>query len=113
MDIMDRISRGEVSRHLQRYSINNRGWLRRDGRLCVPRASDLLRAVLEEAHHSRMTIHPDGDKMYLDMKRMFYWGGMKKDVAEFIAKCLMCQSVKAEQQKPGGLLQSLDVPGWK
>ena len=47
-----------------------------------------------------MTIHPDGDKMYKDMKRMFYWSGMKKDVAEFVAKCLVCQRVKAEQQRP-------------
>ena len=57
-----------------------------------------------------MIIHLGGDKMYWDMKRMFYWGGMKKDVAEFVAKCLVCQRVKVEQQKPDGLLQPLDVP---
>lgn len=43
-----------------------------------------------------MTIHSDGDKMYRDMKRIFYWGGMKKDVEEFVAKYLICQRVKAE-----------------
>ena len=94
--IMDLIIGGEVSRHLQRYSLDDRGYLRRDGRLCVPRVEDLLRTVLEEAHHSRMTIHPGGDKMYRDMRRVFYWSGMKKSVAEFVSKCLVCQRVKAE-----------------
>ena len=93
--------------------MDDRGYLRRDGRLCVPRVEDLMRAVLEEAHHSRMTIHPGGDKMYRDMRRVFYWSGMKKSVAEFVSKCLMCQRVKAEQKKPAGLLLPLDVPEWK
>ena len=51
-DIMDLVVKGEVSKHLQRYSMDDRGYLRRDGRLCVPRVEDLMRAVLEEAHHS-------------------------------------------------------------
>lgn len=51
--------------------------------------------------------------MYRDMNRMFYWNGMKKDMAEFVAKCLICLRVKAEQQKPDGLLQPLDMSGWK
>ncbi len=72
MKIMGRVSQGGVSRYLQCYSTDSRGWLRRDGRLCVPCISDLLRVVLEEAHHSRMTIHLGGDKMYRDMKSMFY-----------------------------------------
>ena len=57
---------------------------------------DLVNKVLEEAHHSRMTIHPGGDKMYRDMKRIFFWDGMKKDVAEFVFRCIVCQQVKAE-----------------
>ena len=69
---MDRIVKGEVSKHLQRYSMDCKGWLRRDGRMCVPRIGDLMRTVLEEAHHSQMTIHPGGDKMYRDMRRVFY-----------------------------------------
>ena len=107
---MDSLSRGETSSHLSRYSTDDRGWLRRDGRLCVPRVGSLLRTVLEDAHHSRMTIHPGGDKMYRDMKRLFFWAGMKKDIVEFVYRCLVCQQVKAEQKKPGGLLHPLDVP---
>ena len=57
-----------------------------------------------------MTIHPGGDKMYKDIKRTFFWNGMKKDVEDFVSKCMVCQQVKAEQIKPGGLLHPLEVP---
>ena len=68
IEIMDKLIRGETSSHLARYSIDDKGWLRRDGRLCVPMVEDLVRKVLDEAHRSKLTIHPGGDKMYKDMK---------------------------------------------
>ena len=73
----------------------------------------MRKAILDDAHHSKMTIHPGGDKMYKDMKRVYFWAGMKKDVAEFFARCFVCQQVKAEQKKPGGLLHLLEMPQWK
>ncbi|PKU82604.1 hypothetical protein MA16_Dca019279 [Dendrobium catenatum] len=51
--------------------------------------------------------------MYGDIKSLFWWPGMKKDVADFVARCEACQLVKAEHQRPGGLLQSLPIPEWK
>ena len=51
--------------------------------------------------------------MYMDMRRVYFWAGMKKDVAEYVARCLVCQQVKEEQKKPGGLLHPLEVPQWK
>ena len=110
---MDKLRRGETSSHLNRYAIDEKEWLRRDGRLCVPQTRSLIKAVLEEAHHSKMTIHPGGDKMYRDMKRVFFWVGMKKDVGEFVSQCLVCQQIKVEQKKPSGLLHPLEVPQWK
>ena len=68
---------------------------------------------MHEAHHSKYTIHPGVTKMYQDMKRMYWWPGMKRDVASFVAKCLTCQQVKFEHQKPGGQLQPLYIPKWK
>ena len=49
-----------------------------------------------------MTIHPGGDKMYKDMKRVYFWAGMKKDVAEYVARCLVCQQVKRSKRNPAG-----------
>ena len=98
---------------MSRYTLDGERWLRRDDRLCVPQDEGLRKAILDDAHRSKMTIHPGGDKMYQDMKRVFFWAGMKKDVAEYVARCLVCQQVKAEQKKPGGLLHPLEVPQWK
>ena len=51
--------------------------------------------------------------MYQDMKRNYWWPGMKRDIAEFVSKCLTCQQIKIEHKKPGGLLQPLEVAEWK
>jgi hypothetical protein len=51
--------------------------------------------------------------MYQDLKKMFWWPGMKKDIALFVAKCLACQRIKIEHQRPSGELQPLEIPEWK
>ena len=68
---------------------------------------------MEEVHHSSYTIHPGSTKMYQDLKEFFWWEGTKKDVAEFVSKCLVCQQVKAEHQKSVGLFQRIDILEWK
>ncbi|KAA0053631.1 ty3-gypsy retrotransposon protein [Cucumis melo var. makuwa] len=58
-------------------------------------------------------MHPGSTKMYQDLKRVYWWRNMKREVAEFVSKCLVCQQVKAPRQKPAGLLQPLSIPEWK
>ena len=89
------------------------GVLRVNGRVCVPNDATLRRQILDEAHSTPYTVHPGSTKMYQDLKQHFWWNGMKRQVAELVAKCLVCQQVKAEHQRPAGLLQPLDVPEWK
>ncbi|WVZ71430.1 hypothetical protein U9M48_020018 [Paspalum notatum var. saurae] len=55
-------------------------------------------------------IHPGSEKMYQDLKQKFWWYGMKREVAEYVALCDVCQRVKVEHQKPVGLLQPLKIP---
>ena len=69
--------------------------------------------VLKEFHNSNFAVHPGGTKMYQDLKRHYWWKGMKSDVARFVARCLTCQQVKTEHQRPAGLLQPLPVAEWK
>ena len=95
VELVEKLIRGESSSHLSRYTLDDKGWLRRDDRLCVPRDENLRKTILDDAHRSKMTIHPGGDKIYMDMRRVYFWAGMKKDVAEFVARCLVCQQVKA------------------
>ena len=56
----------------------------------MPDVAAVRKEVLEEAHKSKFFIYPGSNKMYQDLKRNFWWQGMKKDVAEFVAKCLIC-----------------------
>jgi len=89
------------------------GLWRMEGRICVPNQGNLRRSILEEAHKSDFAVHPGATKMYQDLKKQFWWAGMKKEVAEYVNKCLVCQKVKIEHQKPAGLLQPLEIPEWK
>jgi hypothetical protein len=79
----------------------------------VPNVKELKDKILCEAHESAYSIHPGGNKMYHDLKATYWWYGMKRDVAEYVALCSTCQRVKAEHQRPARLLQPLQVPEWK
>ena len=68
---------------------------------------------LQEAHDSPYSIHPGNTKMYLDLRERFWWPSMKREIAKYIALCDVFQRVKAEHQKPAGLLQPLPIPEWK
>jgi hypothetical protein len=81
-------------------------------RLCVPKG-EAREVLLDEAHNSAYSIHPGTTKMYLDLKTRYWWRGMKKEIAQYVARCDTCQRTKAEHQKPAGLLQPLLVPEWK
>ena len=68
------------------------------GRLWVPNDDALRLDILEEAHRSRFLIHPGVTKMYQDLKRTYWWIGMKRDVVDFVSKCQTCQLIKAQHQ---------------
>ena len=78
--------------------------LRFRGRLCVPDHDQVREEVLGECHRSKFSIHPGSNKMYRDMKRQYWWKGMKKDVARYVSRCTVCHQVKIEHQRPEGLL---------
>ena len=79
-------------------------------RLCIPNDDALRWNILKEAHRSKFSMHLCVTKMYPDLKRTYWWIGMKTDVVDFVSKCQTCQLIKAQHQLPGGLLQSLQIP---
>ena len=83
------------------------GVLRFQDRVCVPSVPELRRAILEECHMSSLSIHPGATKVYQDLRQMFWWSGMKREVNEFVLECLVCQKAKIEHQKPSRKLQRL------
>ncbi|GJX47248.1 putative reverse transcriptase domain-containing protein [Tanacetum coccineum] len=74
-------------------------------RIWVPLKGDVRTLIMDEAHKSKYSIHPGADKMYYDLRDRYWWPGMKKDITEYVSKCLTCLKVKAEHQRPSGLLQ--------
>jgi hypothetical protein len=76
-------------------------------RLCVPNITSIRELILKEAHETTYSIHPGSEKMYQDLKKRFWWYGMKREIAEYVARCDSCQRIKAEHQRPAGLLHPL------
>ena len=109
MSMRKKVEEGEQSD----FSIRHDGALVISSRLCVQIAKELKRQVLEEAHSSSYAMHPSSTKMYRTLKEYYWWSGMKREVVEYVSKCFICQQVKAERQKPSGLLQPLPIPEWK
>ena len=95
------------------FSVKEAGSLYFQNRLCVPYDKELKKRLLFEARNTVFTMHPGCNKMYQDLKRHYWWKGMKRDVIEYVSKCLTCQQVKVEHQVPTGLLQPLPIPQWK
>ncbi|GKB30753.1 putative reverse transcriptase domain-containing protein [Tanacetum coccineum] len=85
--------------------LNNKSWLTCYG--------DLRTLIMNESHKSKYSIHLGSDKMYQDMKQLYWWPNMKADIATYVSKCLTCLKVKAEHQKPSGLLVQPEIPQWK
>ncbi|GJV32235.1 putative reverse transcriptase domain-containing protein [Tanacetum coccineum] len=82
--------------------LNNKSWL-----LCY---GDLRTLIMHESHKSKYSVHPGYDKMYQDMKKLYWWPNMKADITTYVSKCLTCLMVKAENQKPSGLLVQPEIP---
>ncbi|GKC68506.1 putative reverse transcriptase domain-containing protein [Tanacetum coccineum] len=79
----------------------------------LPCYSDLRTLIMHESHKSKYSVHPGCNKMYQDMKQLYWWPNMKANIATYVSKCLTCLRIKAEHQKPSGLLVQPEIPQWK
>ncbi|GJW60349.1 putative reverse transcriptase domain-containing protein [Tanacetum coccineum] len=84
-----------------------------NGKSWLPCYDDLWTVIVHESHKSKYSIHPGSDKMYQDMKKLYWWPNMKADIATYVSKCFTSAKVKAEQQRPSGLLVQPQIPQWK
>ncbi|GJZ78071.1 putative reverse transcriptase domain-containing protein [Tanacetum coccineum] len=93
--------------------------VRPDGTRCIKKRSwlpffgGLRDLIMHESHKSKYSIHPGSDKMYQDPNKLYWWPNIKAIIAEYVGKCLTCSRVKAEYQKPSGLLIQPEIPTWK
>ena len=110
VSIRDRVQSGTGD---EGWTVHSNGSLRYRGRVVVAHSIYLREEILREFHCSRFVVHLGGMKMYQDLRCQYYWSGTKRHVGDFVRRCLTCQQVKAEHQKPSGLLQPLEVAEWK
>ncbi|GJY25988.1 putative reverse transcriptase domain-containing protein [Tanacetum coccineum] len=79
----------------------------------IPCFSDLRALIMHKSHKSKYSIHPGLDKIYHDLKKLYSWPNMKAEITTYVSKCLTYAKVKAEYQKPSGLLVQPEIPTWK
>nr|GEY40324.1 reverse transcriptase domain-containing protein [Tanacetum cinerariifolium] len=89
------------------------GTLCLNGRSWLPCYGDLRTVIMHESHKSKYSIHPGFDKMYQDMRKLYWWSNIKADITTYVSKCLTCAKVKAEHQRPSGFLVQPEIPQWK
>nr|GEU41241.1 putative reverse transcriptase domain-containing protein [Tanacetum cinerariifolium] len=106
---------GMIRRDIPKEKLEPRanGTLFLNGRSWLPCYSDLRSVMMHESHKSKYSIHPGFDKMYQDMKKLYWWPNMKANIANYVSKCLTCARVKDEHQRPSGLLVQPAIPEWK
>nr|GEZ40860.1 putative reverse transcriptase domain-containing protein [Tanacetum cinerariifolium] len=84
-----------------------------NGRSWLPCYGNLRTVIMHESHKSKYSIHPGFDKMFQDMKKLYWWPNIKADIATYVSKCWTYAKVKAEHQRPSGLLVQPKIPEWK
>jgi hypothetical protein len=95
------------------FSLDNQGTVFFEGRIVVPKLQSLREMIMKEAHDTPLSIHPGSTKMYHDLKTTYWWTRMKREIASYVSQCDVCRRVKAEHQRPAGVLQPLKIPEWK
>ena len=95
------------------FTKNQRGLLYYKNRLYIPNIESLKREILDEYHKQPYAGHPGYQKMLTALKKKLFRPGMKRDVAEYLSRCMECQLVKVEHQHPEGLLNLLPIAEWK
>ncbi|GKD38591.1 putative reverse transcriptase domain-containing protein [Tanacetum coccineum] len=92
---------------------------RDDGGICffdqiwIPSVGSVRKLIMDEAHTTRYSVHSGANKMYYDLRDLYWWPGIKRDIADYVSKCLTCSKIKAEHQRPSGLLRQPEILEWK
>ena len=92
------------------FSIDDQGVVKFKNRLVVPSSDELRRNFLDEAHNSKLSIHPGSNKIYHDMCHLYWWPNMNQDITKYISECDICGRVKVDHMRTPCFLQPLPIP---
>jgi len=95
------------------FQIMENGLLMIGNWICIPKNSMLKKEILEGAHIFCFTAHPESIKMYIDLKKYYWWPNIKREMVEFVARCVICQQIKVEHYKQTRWLQPFSILEWK
>jgi hypothetical protein len=113
MELVTKLQQGKMQHKVEDYELGNDGILLYENIIHVPNSHELRSTIFKEMHNVPYLGHPTYHKIVATVKSQYYWLGMKKEIVEYISKCLECQNVKAEHRHPVGLLQPLPILEWK
>nr|GEV28007.1 reverse transcriptase domain-containing protein [Tanacetum cinerariifolium] len=103
--ILNAQTEARKSKNIKKEDVRGMSWL--------PCYGDLQTVIMHESHKSKYSIHSSSDKMYQDMKKLYWWPNIKADISTYVSKCLTCAKVKADHQRPSGLLVQPKIREWK
>jgi hypothetical protein len=112
-NLVAKLQQGEMPQKVENYKLEADGTLLYKNKIYVPNVQDLKLMILNEMHNVPYAGHPGYQKTMAAVKSHYFWPGMKKEIADYIARCMECQKVKVEHRHPAGLLQPLPIPEWK
>jgi hypothetical protein len=110
------IIKENINQKVEKYKCfrqDSKGILWFEDRLVVPKNKDLKKKFLDEAHLSQFSMHLGSTKMYYDLKSLYWWTRMKREIAKYVSECDTCQRIKASHLKSAGALQPMSIPSWK
>jgi hypothetical protein len=113
MELVTKLQQGKMQQQVEDYKLGNDEIILYKNILYVSNSHELRSMILKDMHNVPYDGHPGYQKKVVAVKRQYYWPGMKKEIAKYIAKCLECQKVKVEHRHPTGLLQPFPILEWK
>jgi hypothetical protein len=113
MEMVIKLHQGKMKQKVEDYKLENDEIILYMNIIYVPNSHEFRSMILKEMHNVPYAGHLEYQRTITTVKSQYYWPGMKKEIAEYIAKCLECQKVKAEHRHPNGLLQPFPIPEWK
>jgi hypothetical protein len=112
-DLVEKLQQGKMPLKVENYKLENDRTLLYKNKIYVPNVQELKLIILKEMHNVPYVWHPGYQKIVAAFKGHYFWPGMKKDIVEYIARCMECHKVKFEHRHSAGFLQPLPIPEWK
>jgi hypothetical protein len=112
-DLVEKLQQDKMPQKVVNYNLGIDGILLHKNIIFVPNVKNLKRMILHEMHNVHYAGHPGYQKTIASIKRHYFWPGMKREIVEYIARCMEFHKVKVEHRHPTGLLQPFSIPEWK